>query len=150
MATSNLSEIRLSYRHKRKEPQPIVQSSADAYKHLLGFYERNTLALQEQFVILYLNRANMVLGGYQCSLGGLTGTVVDIRLILGVALKSSACAIIISHNHPSGNLNPSEADLELTQRLTKAAQIMDIKLLDHLILSPTAGSYYSFADSGHL
>jgi DNA repair protein RadC len=79
--------------------------------------------------------------------GGLTGTVADIRLILGIALKACACNIIISHNHPSGNLKPSGADQELTNKLKEAGKLIDITLLDHIILSPE-GSFYSFADEG--
>jgi DNA repair protein RadC len=113
----------------------------------MKFYDKNTIALQEQFIVLYLNRANLVLGGHKVFTGGLTGTVADIRLILGIALKACACSIIISHNHPSGNLKPSGADQELTNKLKEAGKLMDITLMDHIILSPE-GSFYSFADEG--
>jgi DNA repair protein RadC len=91
-----------------------------------------------------------VLGGHLCSTGGLTGTVADIRLILGIALKACACNIIISHNHPSGNLKPSMADKEITTRLKEAGKLMDISLLDHIIISPSEGQYFSFADEGEI
>jgi DNA repair protein RadC len=82
------------------------------------------------------------------STGGITGTVVDIRLLLSVALKTAATGIILAHNHPSGNLKPSEADKELTNKIKKASEYMDIKLLDHLIIS--SDSYLSFSEQGHL
>jgi DNA repair protein RadC len=106
------------------------------------------VAFQEQFIILYLNRANDVIGAYHAFTGGITGTVADIRIIMGVALKSMACGIIISHNHPSGTLKPSAADKELTQKINEAGRMLDITLLDHIIVSPYQGSYYSFADDG--
>ena len=141
-----LSEIRLFYKPKHSI-QPKVTCSKDAYLNLMKFYDKNTISLQEQFIVLYLNRANLVLGGHKVFTGGLTGTVADVRLILGIALKACACSIIISHNHPSGNLKPSGADQELTNKLKEAGKLMDITLLDHIILSPE-GSFYSFADEG--
>ena len=83
------------------------------------------------------------------STGGITGTVVDIRLLLSVALKTAATGIILAHNHPSGNLKPSEADKELTSKIKKASEYMDIKLLDHLIIAPE-GKYLSFREDGLL
>jgi DNA repair protein RadC len=145
--TEKLSEIRLYYK-PNKQTLPKVSSSEDAYNHLFKFYNRNTLAIQEQFVVLYLNRANAVLGGQLCSIGGLTGTIADVRLILGTALKACACNIIISHNHPSGNLKPSGTDQDLTKKLKDAGKLMDITLLDHIIISPQEGGYFSFADEG--
>ena len=147
MSIEKLSEIRLYYKPK-KETRPKISCSEDAYKQALKFFDKNTIALQEQFIVLYLNRANMVLGAHQVSTGGITGTVADIRIILGVALKAGACGIILSHNHPSGNLNASAADKELTSRIKQAAQVMDINLMDHIIISPYEGSYFSFADEG--
>jgi DNA repair protein RadC len=144
-----MSEIKLYYK-PRKTVAPRITCSADAYKQVLKFYDQNTIALQEQFIILYLNRANTVLGAHQLFTGGLTGTIADIRLIMGIALKSMACGIIISHNHPSGNLNPSEADRTLTDKVKKACDLMDVKLYDHIIVSPNEGSFYSFADEGSL
>jgi len=145
---SDIAEIRLYYKPK-KETRPKISCSEDAYNQALKFFDRNTIALQEQFVVLYLNRANLVLGAHQLFTGGLTGTVADIRIILAVALKSMACGMIISHNHPSGVLTPSTADKELTSRLKQAGKVMDIDLLDHIIVSPE-GDYYSFADEGIL
>jgi DNA repair protein RadC len=97
---------------------------------------------------MYLNNSNQVLGIYPASKGGITGTVADIRLILGVALKTASTAMVIAHNHPSGNLKPSKIDEVLTQKLKNAAALLDVNLLDHLIVS-NAG-FYSFADEGKM
>ncbi len=98
--------------------------------------------------VLLLNRANKVLGVYEVSTGGISGTVADPRLIFVAALKANACSLIISHNHPSGNLKPSRHDEELTAKIKQAGEFLDIKLLDHLIVTPEA--YYSFGDEGIL
>lgn len=88
-----------------------------------------------------------MLGVYPLSTGGITGTMVDIRLILSVALKEAATGIILAHNHPSGNLQPSSADRDLTAKIKDACKYFDISLLDHLIIAPDR-KYYSFADEG--
>jgi DNA repair protein RadC len=96
-----------------------------------------------------LNNSNKTKGVYQLSSGGITGTVVDIRILFAIILKSLSVAIIIAHNHPSGKLMPSEADKQLTEKIKKAAAFFDIKVLDHLIITPD-GSFYSFSDNGLL
>ncbi|WP_456438710.1 RadC family protein [Psychroserpens sp.] len=98
----------------------------------------------EEFWIIYLNNSNKVLQKNQLSKGGITGTLVDVRLALKTALEVGAVGLILAHNHPSGTLKPSEADISLTQKLKMAAQSLDIKILDHLII--TESSYFSFAD----
>jgi DNA repair protein RadC len=103
----------------------------------------------EEFKILLMNRSNSVLGILEISKGGISGTVTDVRVVFQAAIKGNASGIIAAHNHPSGNLNPSESDTRLTQKLKEAGNLMDIQLLDHLILS-TEGEYYSFADNGLL
>lgn len=95
---------------------------------------------------MLLNRANRVLSIAQISQGGISGTVTDVRIILQYALKANASAIVLCHNHPSGNLQPSDADISITSKLKEAAIIHEINLLDHLII--TAGNYYSMADMG--
>ena len=144
---SKTSEIKVSYKPKLMEG-PKITSSLSAYEQLKAFYPKDTISLQEHFVILYLNRANNIIGGYHAFTGGITGTIADIRIIMGVALKSMACGMIISHNHPSGTLKPSAADKELTQRINEAGRMLNITLLDHIIVSPYEGSFYSFADEG--
>ena len=102
----------------------------------------------EEFWIIYLNNSNKVIEQLQLSKGGITGTLVDVRITLRKALEVGATSIILAHNHPSGTLKPSEADKQLTQKLKTAAQSLDIKVLDHLIV--TEKSYFSFADEGVL
>lgn len=102
----------------------------------------------EEFWILYLNNSNKVIQKNQLSKGGITGTLVDVRLVLKTALEVGAVGLILTHNHPSGTLKPSEADKNLTQKLKSAAQSLDIKVLDHLII--TESSYFSFADESLL
>jgi len=102
----------------------------------------------EEFWIVYLNNSNKVIQKNQLSKGGITGTVVDVRLALKIALEVSAVGIILAHNHPSGTLKPSQADKLLTTKLKTAAQSLDIKVLDHLIITETA--YFSFADENIL
>lgn len=102
----------------------------------------------EEFWIIYLNNSNKVIDQLQLSKGGITGTLVDVRLVLKKAIEVGATSIILSHNHPSGNLSPSSADKQLTQKLKTAGQSLDIKILDHIIV--TEKSYFSFADEGLL
>ena len=97
----------------------------------------------------YLNGANRLLGIYEVSKGGITSTVVDIRLILSVALKSAATGIILAHNHPSGNLQPSIQDKDITKKIQEASKLLDLTLFDHLIVISDS-AYYSFADEGQL
>jgi DNA repair protein RadC len=143
-------EIKVAYHPGRKIADcPTITTSSDAVIYLMDGFDRDTMALQEQFVVMYLNRSNRILGIYKASKGGITGTVADPRVILAIALKVAAVSLIISHNHPSGSLTPSIADEELTRKIKEAAKLMDIKLLDHLIVEPH-GSYYSFTDEGFI
>lgn len=96
-----------------------------------------------------MNRSNAVLGILSVSKGGISGTVTDIRIIFQAAIKANASGIIVCHNHPSGNMNPSESDTKITHKIKEAGAIMDIQLLDHLIITMD-GDYYSFADNGLL
>jgi len=102
----------------------------------------------EEFWILYLNNSNKILERFQISKGGITGTLVDVRITLRKAIEIGAVSLVLAHNHPSGNLRPSEADKQLTQKLKTAAESLDIKILDHIIV--TEKSYFSFADDGLL
>jgi len=98
-------------------------------------------------MIVLLNRSNKVKGIYPLSHGGITGTLVDMRILFAIVLKTLSVGIILAHNHPSGQLKASEMDKQLTQKIQRAAQLFDVKVLDHIILAPE-GSYYSFADNG--
>ena len=146
--TIKLAEIEVSYKPKNVH-HPIIKSSADVYYHLLKFFPVETISLQEQFVVGYVNRANRLMGVYEMSKGGITGTVADPKLILGVALKSAATGIILAHNHPSGNLQPSTQDKDITKKIQEACKLLDITLLDHLVVVPE-DAYFSFADEGLL
>lgn len=147
MTLSKVAEIKVSYQ-PNKADKPVMITSLDAYHFFKGFYRNETICVQEQFSVMYLNRANKVLGVYVASKGGITGTVVDIRLTLAVALKTLATSILLCHNHPSGNLKPSKADNNLSLQIKEAAALMDIKVIDHIII--TQDAYYSFADEGLL
>lgn len=153
LATSDkwkmVSEIELVYRTAiRPSQRPKVSSSASAYEIFLAGWDPDKIELIEQFKLLLLSRSNRVLGQYELSTGGTTGTVVDVRLIFAAALKANASGIIIAHNHPSGTLAPSQADRDITKKVKDAGRILEIPLLDHLIL--THEGYYSFADQGML
>ncbi|SDB66514.1 DNA repair protein RadC [Flavobacteriaceae bacterium MAR_2010_188] len=104
--------------------------------------------LHEEFWIVYLNNSNKVIQSSQLSKGGITGTLVDVRLVMKTAIQLNATGIILAHNHPSGALTPSEADKQITKKLKIAGENLDIKILDHLIV--TDKEYYSFADEGIL
>lgn len=122
-----------------------VRTSEDAYRFIKEIIFEG-LEIQEHFVVLYMNQANRIIGYYKHSKGTINSTQVDIEIIMAVAIKTLSKAMIISHNHPSGNLRPSEADRKLTQQLKKSAKLFQIAVLDHVIA--TADGYYSFADSG--
>jgi DNA repair protein RadC len=144
----DVAEISVSYQPVVGwDTQPRIISSENAYEVLKQFYPLDTIGLVERFCVLYLNQNNQVRGVYELSRGGLTGTVADVRLIIGTALKIMATSIILSHNHPSGNLNPSEPDKQLTEKIRNAARMMEMQLFDHLILSPVDGKYFSFAEN---
>lgn len=146
---SQVAEVELVYRSKVKASErPLISSSSDAYDILKGMWEEGKIDLVEQFKVLFLNRANRVLCLFSVSSGGITGTVADPRLIYTAALKLNAVSLILSHNHPSGSLKPSRQDEELTQKIKSAGSFLDIKVLDHVILS--SEGYYSFADEGLL
>lgn len=142
-----VSEIQISY-HPTKRKEVVISTSSDAYEELKMWFPEETISLQERFVVLYLNRANKVLGAFIASSGGITGTVADPRLIMSVALKTAAVGIVLAHNHPSGNLKPSRADELLTKRIQEASLLLDMHLVDHLILS--SQGYLSLADQGLL
>jgi len=145
-----VNEIKISYKEKIRTSKSIgIKSSADAGKLLFEHWDKNTIGLQESFKVLLLNNSNKVKGVHQLSTGGLTGTLVDIRILFAVILKSLSVAIILAHNHPSGKLKASQADIQLTNKIKKAAHYFDVKVLDHLILIPN-GDYFSFADNGQL
>ena len=142
-----VGEVELSYKPKFKSLHQVT-CSEDAYKYLLPTYKEGTICYKEYFKVLFLNQAKQVLGYTLISEGGITETSVDVRVILQAALLTNSVAIILAHNHPSGNLKPSRQDMEITKQVRDAALLMRIKVLDHIILTDT--KYYSFADEGIL
>ena len=140
-----VSEINVTYRPKVKASErPKVSTSKEVYDLLFNNWDLDKMELLEQFKILLLNRANRVIGIYEVS--SVAGTVADPKLIFSTALKSCASSVILSHNHPSGNLKPSQADIALTNKIKAAGNFLDISVLDHVII--TSEGYYSFADDG--
>ena len=143
---SNLAEIQVTYKTKVKfKEMKKITTSRDAEEVFRNIWS-DCIELREEFYILLLNRANRVLGWYRLSEGGTAGTVADSKLMFSVALKGNACGIILAHNHPSGNTQPSDADISLTKRFVAGGKILEINILDHLILA--SESYFSFADDG--
>ena len=140
-----IEEIKVSYT-TNNSPKPKITSSEDAYNLFLSCWSKQTIELQEEFKVLLLNRANKVLGIYSCSKGGMSSTVVDVKLLFAVVLKGTASAIILAHNHPSGSLIASQADKNLTKKIKEAGKFLEIEVLDHLIL--TKDNFYSFVDNG--
>jgi DNA repair protein RadC len=142
-----VAEIQLSYKSKiPASERPKISGSKDAYDILKFQWNENTLELQEEFKILMLNRANRVIGLYEASKGGIAGTVADPKLIFAATLLCGASGIILAHCHPSGNLTPSQADLDLTKKLHASGKLLDIQVLDHIILA--GDKYNSLADEG--
>jgi DNA repair protein RadC len=144
-----VAEIQLSYKPAIKvSERPKITSSREAVEILRTHWDEGKIELLEQFKVLLTNRANKVLGLFNVSSGGISGVEVDPRLVFVAALKAGASGMILSHNHPSGNLEPSQPDRDLTKKISQGCKILDIILLDHVIL--TAEGYFSFADEGIL
>lgn len=140
-----VAEIEVCYKPKVNKSITIKQSQ-DVYNLLLGLYPTGTLQMQEEVKVILLNRANAVLGVYHHSKGGLSSCIIDVKLILSVALKGLASSIILVHNHPSGNLIPSKADISITKKMKRACKHLEILLLDHIIISDRG--YLSLANEG--
>ncbi|WP_300565475.1 JAB domain-containing protein [Flavobacterium sp.] len=140
-----VSEIKVSYSNTNLEKIKVTNSQI-LFDVIIKQWNLDIIQYQEEVKVVLLNRANIVLGIYEMSKGGISGTVVDIRIILGVALKCNASSIVLVHNHPSGNLNPSEQDKVITKKLKNACELLDLNLLDHLIITNT--DYYSCKDNG--
>src|ERR1019366_3723570 len=144
---TQVAEISVSYRPAIAN-KPIIKSPFDAYIVLREFFSDDTIQLNEKFMVMYLNKANRVLGVYPVSVGGITSAIVDLRLILSIALTTLAVSIVLCHNHPSGSLKPSQNDIDVTHKIKEAAKYMDIYVQDHIIVTFEAGKYFSFADDG--
>lgn len=146
---SQVAEIELVYRPKIDvQKARKVSSSNCAYQIFKEVWGEEKIQFVESFKIILLNRGNRVLGVVEISTGGTAGTVVDPKLVFAAALKSNCQSIILGHNHPSGNLQPSVQDERLTKRLVEAGKFLDLPVLDHIIV--TSEGYFSFADEGKL
>ncbi len=142
-----VAEVEVSYRPKFKASErPRVSSSLEVYKLFINQWNRDKIELLEEFKIMLLNRNNRVLGIANISSGGVSGTFVDPKIVFSIALQGHASSIVLAHNHPSGNLKTSEADIRLTRNLVQAGLLLEIPIFDHLII--TNYGYYSFADDG--
>ena len=143
-----VSEIQLKY-----QPQPLTETineAKDIHQLLINsVFDADTIGYKETFKVLLLNNTNKIIGYSTISDGGLTCTVVDVRMILQTALVSNATSIILTHNHPSGNPRPNGHDDNLTKKIKSACELMDIRLLDHIIVTPY-DSFYSYCNEGRL
>jgi DNA repair protein RadC len=157
-STSKLPQISLRYKSSAVQSLKIT-CSQDAATSFRKIFDPYTLPLYESFNVIFTNRANVTTGWMTISQGGVSGTVVDVRLMLKAALDCLASGIILCHNHPSANLTASQADIELTRKVKEICKLFDITLLDHIILAPEnpemvregfTANYLSFADSGLL
>ncbi len=139
-----MSEFKLKVEKTYFKKVKITQSS-DAYNVIKQFYN-DDIEIYESFFLLLLNRANNTTGYVKISQGGTIGTVVDVKLIAKYAVDSLSCAVILAHNHPSGNKQPSQNDRDMTKKVKEALKLFEIQILDHIIL--TSESYFSFGDEG--
>jgi DNA repair protein RadC len=135
-------------RKNQTEFQPVKILSSDAAYNLIKNFYSDDIEILESCFILLLNNASKAIGYAKISQGGITGTVIDVRIVAKYAVDSLATSVILAHNHPSGNLKPSQADISITEKVKNALALLDIKLIEHLIL--TVDGFYSFADEGHL
>jgi DNA repair protein RadC len=142
-ATSIVAALELGRRRKQDDSPELlkISGSRDVYNMT---YPLLCDLPHEEFWVLFLNRSNRVIYKHKISQGGITGTVTDIRMILKMAIENLSTSIVLCHNHPSGNLQPSDADISITKRLKESAALMDIAVLDHIIIS--GHGYFSFAD----
>lgn len=142
-------EVKLTYKSKIKASErEKILSAENAYKILLSVFDSETIQYKEFFKVILMNRANKVLGVWHISEGGLNETSADIRIIMQAAILGNASAIILAHNHPSGNIQPSMQDDQVTKRVKEIAKLIGINLLDHLII--TDETYYSYSENGRI
>lgn len=143
----HFSEVKLIYRSKVKASErPLVTQANDAYDILFSYWDKDTIALSEEFNMLMLDRRGRCMGLANISKGSTSGTLVDPKIVFAIALKARAHSLIFCHNHPSGDPKPSNTDIKLTKKFQRGAKLLDIKLHDHLIITPEEGHFFSFAD----
>ncbi|RZK38705.1 MAG: DNA repair protein [Pedobacter sp.] len=145
--TLQVVEIALTYRpHFNASELPKITSAEDAYKIFLNHWDMGRIQLLEEFRVLLLSRSNKALGVALISSGGVSGTVVDPKVVFAIALKAKASSIILAHNHPSGNINTSLVDKQITKKLKQGGEMLDIQVCDHIIV--TNDGFYSYSDDG--
>jgi DNA repair protein RadC len=142
MKTTTLYELR---KNQTDFPKMKIKDANDSAEFIKQFYQGD-IEIYESFFLLLLNNNNQTIGYAKISQGGVTSTVVDVKIIAKYVVDSLATGIILAHNHPSGNLNPSTADINITSKVKEAMKLFDVTVLDHIIL--TADSFYSFANNG--
>lgn len=144
-----VEEVKLHFKYNLKySERPTLSSSKDTFEVLCKVWDYSQIDYKESFKTILLNRANKVIGVCNISEGGTSATITDIKHILQSAILSNASAIMVAHNHPSGNTTPSEHDKRITQQIKQACKIVDIILMDHIII--TSEAYYSFADNAEI
>lgn len=144
-----LPEFEIKFKTKQKTSELFqINSSKDVATACRACFDADSIEWVESMIVIGLSVSNKIIGFYKISQGGITGTVCDPKVVMQFALLSNSVRLVISHNHPSGSTRPSGADKELTQKIKKAAELFDILLLDHIII--TDESYFSFADEGIL
>lgn len=149
MENSKVSEIKVTYVSKvNLSEAPKITSSEDAQKLLFLSYDKDQIEMREEFKVMLLNSANKVKAIVSIATGTVSGCLVDAKMIFAIAVKTLSPSIIVCHNHPSGNMTPSKADIDITQKIKRAGHVLDVTVLDHIILSPDPKKYYSFGDEG--
>ncbi len=144
-----VSEIQLFYKTEiRPVDRPVISSPEHAYLIFKHYWDKSQIQLREEFKMLLLNQAHRVLGIVSISSGGVSSTTVDPKLVFSTALVANASSLVVAHNHPSGNLIPSESDIKMTNKLYRGGLLLDISVLDHLIL--TNDGYCSMKDEGYM
>jgi DNA repair protein RadC len=144
---NKVAEVEIRYRNKmRVSERPIIHNSNDAYQILLANWNKDKIEYVEEFKIVLLNFSNSVLGISHISSGSGRATIADPKIIFTTALKANVSSIILFHNHPSGSLKPSQEDLSITTKLVECGKLLEIKVLDHLIV--TRNGYLSICDEG--
>ena len=149
MTNNIVSEVELSYKNRVPYSQrQKVTNSSSVYEVLRNIFPSETIDYRETFIVLYLNKAHQILGYSVVAEGGISQVAVDVKMIMQGALLANASVIILAHNHPSGNLNPSLEDRKLTEQVAEASKLFEIRVLDHLIV--TSESFYSLSDNGYI
>ena len=141
---SFVPELKITF-NKGKKPLGKIAKTKDTADFIRNNFKRGTIQAQEYFNVLYLDRAYNIIGYYRHTVGTTNSVPIDCKMILGIALKVLAEAIVISHNHPAGSLAPSKADLDVTQKMVKMCKVLDVHLVDHIIV--TKEGYYSFLEN---